>query len=488
MDKVGRIPLWTGREIADALNIAVDEKISVDGISIDTRSLEPGDLFVALPGEQVDGHKFVEAAFAAGAVAAMVSEDYSCPPGVDAGALIRVADPFLALVELGKAARNRSAATIIGVTGSAGKTGVKDTLGYAFSQLCPTQWSVKSYNNHLGVPLTLARLHKDTEVAIFEMGMNHAGEISALTAQVRPHIALITTVAGAHKENFASEEGIADAKAEIFEALDGPKIAILPADNRHFERLKAHAERLGASAIHTFAADPKPTDQQATVQGLRIKLHADCSCVSADVFGQKMIFKVGIPGHHWVQNALAILCVGSAAHADLGRIALALAEIETPEGRGNRIDLAFGSHGLSLINDSYNANPASMRASFATLSRMEPRGGGRRVVVLGDMKELGPTARQDHADLAPALIKAECELLIAIGDDVQALADEMQSKCTVIRGEQADNAVIGEVVNALRPGDIVLVKGSNASGVSQVVRDLVNRFGIDASHQMEGGR
>ncbi|HVL72837.1 MAG TPA: UDP-N-acetylmuramoylalanyl-D-glutamyl-2,6-diaminopimelate--D-alanyl-D-alanine ligase, partial [Beijerinckiaceae bacterium] len=387
-------PLWTIDEILAATGgrLAGDPG-PIGGASIDTRTLAPGDLFFAIRGEARDGHDFVRDALGKGAAASVVAEDRAAE-FTETGPLVVVPDVLGAMGDLGRAARRRVRAGIVAVTGSVGKTGTKEALRHVLSRQGRTHASVASYNNQWGVPLTLARMPRDSEFGVFEIGMNHAGEIAPLTAMVAPHVAIVTTVEPVHIEYFRSVLGIADAKGEIFSGLVPGGTAVLPRDNPHFERLRAHAAASPAGRVLTFGES-----EAADVRALRIAVEADRSEVEARVLGRPLAFRVGTPGRHVALNALALLSAGAALGIDLDAAGRALADLKPPPGRGERTWLSLAGGRALLVDESYNANPASVRAALATLGATEPAG-GRRIAVLGDMLELGPEGPVLHRDLA----------------------------------------------------------------------------------------
>jgi UDP-N-acetylmuramoyl-tripeptide--D-alanyl-D-alanine ligase len=379
--------LWSFSDLSAVLGIEPDGGAEgfVSGISIDTRSLVAGDLFVALK-DQRDGHEFVSAAFKAGAAAALVANGYQ--RGADDGVLFRVPDPLAGLEALGRAARARlhEDARIVAVTGSAGKTGTKEMLRACFSALGPTHASEKSYNNHWGVPLTLARMPRETRYGVFEIGMNHAGEIRPLTKMVRPHAAIVTTVEAVHLEHFPSVEGIADAKGEIFEGLEPGGQAIIKYDNPYASRLKTIAERLGAQPV-TFGFD-----RNADVGGEDLKLGHDGSEMVVRLGSRRIPLRLAMPGRHIAENALSVAAAIAGVGADVNQALAVLANLRPPAGRGAQSVLRIDGGEALLIDESYNANPASMRAALATLASLPREKFPRRIAVLGDMLELGPDA------------------------------------------------------------------------------------------------
>ncbi|TGY89993.1 UDP-N-acetylmuramoyl-tripeptide--D-alanyl-D-alanine ligase [Marinicauda algicola] len=455
-------PLWTAKDAARATGGRLEGgEWTATGVSIDSRTIEPGDLFVALS-DQRDGHEFAQAALDAGAVAALVSK-----PGVCDGPRLVVPDVLQALRDLGAAARDRCGAVRVAVTGSVGKTSVKEWIAAAFRAAGPAHWSVKSYNNHWGVPLTLARMPAGTRHAVFEMGMNHAGEIRALTAQVRPHVAVITKIAPAHLENLGSMEAIADAKSEIFEGLEPDGIAVIPADDEFRDRLAGHVNASRAGFLLDFGAAPK-----AAVRVVSYTDGPDGGTGRLDVLGREIVIRVGASGAHQGINAAAVMAACVAAGLEPEIVAEVLASQTAAPGRGARFTLSLPDGGEALIvDDSYNANPASMTAAIAGLANRQPARGGRRIAVLGEMLELGPQSEAMHAALAEPLKTAGVDIVIGVGRGMQTLLSALPKS---VEGRQADNAGEGleRLGQILRDGDVVLIKGSNASGVHKIVASL----------------
>ncbi len=452
--------LWTAAAIAAATGGQSHGDFSVDGVSFDSRDIGAGDLFIALQGEAMDGHRFVPQALAQGAAGVLVSQSVDAPH-------VRVADTIAALAALAVAARERSAALRIGVTGSVGKTGVKEAIRAALERFAPgaVHASVKSYNNPTGVPLSLARMPAASRFGIFEMGMNHSGEIAALTQLVRPDIAVITWVASAHIENFTDEAGIADAKSEIFGGLQPGGTAIIPFDNPHFERLVSHA-RPHAGRIISFGSGAG-----ADVVAEQVALHPDCSCVTARVGDRRLTFKVGMAGRHWVGNALAVLAAVDAAGGDLALAGLALADLTDLPGRGQRLRVATPTGVAIVIDESYNANPASMAASLAVLGDIVPARQGRRLAILGAMRELGGLSDQFHAELAPHIVAAGVSSVILVGNEMKPLAAALARRLDVLHVADAGAAQI-EIGRLLAGDDVVLIKASNSMRLGDVVTHL----------------
>lgn len=456
-------PLWTASEIAAVTGGAQHGEFAVAGVAFDSREIIGGELFVAMPGETTDGHRFVPQAVARGAAGLLVSETAEHPH-------VRVADVPAALAALAAAARDRAPALRIGVTGSVGKTGVKEAIRQALGRFAPgaVHWSVKSYNNHTGVPLSLARMPRDTRFGVFEMGMNHAGELTALSALVRPEVALVTWVASAHREFFDSEADIADAKAEIFTGLLPGGTAIVPYDNIHRDRLLpvARAHVGDAGRVVTFGFDPA-----ADVHAEAFALHADHSELTARVGEHRVTCRIGMAGRHWVSNALAVLAAVEAAGGDLAQAGLALAELVDLPGRGARRRVAVAGGTATVIDESYNANPASMAASLAVLAEITPAAGGRRLALLGAMKELGAAGDAFHADLAPYVVAAKPSAIILVGKEMKALAAALPARLDVRHVADAD-AAWPLLDDLLAPDDVLLVKGSNSVGLGGIVARL----------------
>ena len=454
--------LWTIKQVAGATGGTAGSDGEISGVSIDTRTLEKGDLFVALKDVR-DGHEFVASAFERGAAAALVSRDV---PGAPAAKLIKVADVQAALEALGRARRAEVSARVAAVTGSVGKTSTKEALRHLLGLQGRTHASAASYNNLWGVPLSLARMPKDTQYGVFEIGMNHAGEITPLTAQVRPHVAIVTMVAAVHLEHFESVAGIADAKGEVFSGLEPNGTAVINGDLEWTERLKGHAGRARPSKLVTFGrAD------HCDVRLVSLKLDEEGSDVGINFFGKPMAYRIGAPGEHWALNSLGVLSVIAALGGDAERAARDMATLSALAGRGARQRINGPKGAFDLIDESYNANPLSMAAAIATLGRAKPGPGGRRIAVLGDMLELGPTGGELHASLAKPLAENRIDLVFASGALMNhlwpAIAQRQRGRYALSSSEVAQ-AVAGEV----RAGDIVMVKGSYGSKMRVVVEAL----------------
>jgi len=448
--------LWTADEIAGATGGTLYGRFEANGAAFDSREIEGGELFIALKGESTDGHLFLDRAFAAGAAGALVSEETVRPH-------VCVPDTMEALNALGRASRARTEARICGVTGSAGKTGTKEALYAALARSAPgrAHRSVKSYNNHTGVPLSLARMPRETRYGVFEMGMNHAGELAALTRLVRPHVAVVTTIASAHREFFDSEEAIADAKGEIFQGLEPGGTAIVPFDSPYRDRLIAAAEPYAAKILTFGLGEGADIRAREVIEG-----QPGGTLVTAGLGEAELTYTVSQPGEHWVSNSLAVLGAVEALGGDLAAAGLALADLPGLKGRGERHIIAVSGATATLVDESYNANPASMRATLRTLAAQKVS--GRRIVVLGSMRELGPGSGDFHAGLAEPIEAACVDYAILVGEEMEALAKAL--------GQKVNFAHVGDVAAAIRllreavaPGDAVLVKGSNSVGLSALV-------------------
>ena len=451
--------LWTSEEIAEATGGSLHGgPFEVTGVTFDSREVEHGWLFVAMPGTFADGHDFVAKAFAAGAAGALVSSPVEGPH-------ILVLDVPKALSDLAIASRNRCEGTIFGVTGSVGKTSTKEALYVALERFArgKVHRSVKSYNNHTGVPLSLARMPRDCEFAVLEMGMNAKGEIAALTRLVRPHIALVTTIASAHIEHLGSMESITDAKAEIFEGLEPEGIAIVPEDSPYRDRLVKAARKYAARTI-TFGHG------EADVTALHaVRADNGGSLVTARLLDSELTYTIAQRGDHWVLNSLAVLTAVEASGADLAIAGLALADMGGLRGRGERHRLPVDGGHYLLIDESYNANPASMAATLKALG--EERDADRRIAVLGPMRELGEHSDELHAGLAPAVIDAKVDHLVLVGDDMRPLENALDGNVIVDRAENVEDAT-HILARLVRPGDAVLVKASNSIGLAKLVERM----------------
>ncbi|SFK14458.1 UDP-N-acetylmuramoyl-tripeptide--D-alanyl-D-alanine ligase [Sphingomonas sp. NFR04] len=452
--------LWTSAEIAAATHGSASADFAVSGVAFDSREVGPGDLFLALKGESTDGHRFLDQAFAQGAAGAVVSDATAHPS-------VQVADTTAALNALGAASRKRSSAKIIGVTGSVGKTGTKEALFAALDRMDPgcAHRSVKSYNNHTGVPLSLARMPREARYGVFEMGMNHAGELAQLTRLVRPHVAIVTAIAPAHLGFFDSIEKIADAKGEIFQGLGAGGTAIVPFDSPYRDRL-LDAARPYATRIVTFGLG-EGADYRA-VETMRAR--SGGTFVMARFGDRELSFTISQPGEHWVSNAMAILAAVDAVGGDLEVAGLALAELGGLAGRGARMTVSVGDGTALVIDESYNANPSSMRATLKVLGA-EP---GRKIAVLGEMRELGTHADALHAELADPIAEAGVSRAILVGEAMAPLAAALEGRLDFVHVADAA-AAKAELESTLAPGDAVLIKGSNGVRLATIVAALAER-------------
>jgi UDP-N-acetylmuramoyl-tripeptide--D-alanyl-D-alanine ligase len=462
--------LWTAADAAAATRGRVRGEWIATGVSIDSRSVAPGDLFIAIQGPTHDGHAFVADAIAAGAAAAVISRPAETLDGTyDPQKLLLVSDTMTALEDLGRAARARTSARIAGVTGSVGKTSTKEALKLVLGVIAgadnvtATQGNL---NNHWGLPLSLARMPIDTAFGVFEMGMNHPGEISPLSRMCRPHAAVITTVAETHSAFFKFLADIADAKAEIFDGVEPGGVAILNRDNPMYAHLASAARRQDCRIV-SFGAD-----EDADWRLLDINLHADCSEVRVGFRGTQLDFSLGVPGRHMALNILAVLAAVDALDADVAVAAEALAGMRSIAGRGERHDVRLPGGTFKLIDESYNASPTSMRAAVEVLGNAEPDAGGRRVAVLGDMLELGQQAEKLHVSMLGPLRDAGVDLVFTAGQYMAALWDALPAN---MRGGHACTAekLVPIVSAAVAPGDVVMVKGSLGSRTRQIVDALL---------------
>ena len=453
-------PLWTADELLEATGGALSRPFDADGVSIDTRTLAPNDLFVALVGEGRDGHAFLNDALAKGAAGVMAHDQR-----VLEGPVLNVDDTLAGLARLGGFARSRFGETdgrLVAVTGSVGKTTTKEMLRGALSAFGTTHAAVASYNNHWGLPLTLARTPHDARFCVAEIGMNHAGEIAPLARLARPHVAVITTIAKAHVGYLGSIEAIADEKASIMRGLESGGIAVLPADSSQFSRLRAAA---GDAVVLTFGAD-----SGADVRLVHREADADGSMLQVDIVGHKAVLRLNAPGQHMAMNAVATLAVVAALGLDPTKAIGALEAFVPLAGRGARRQVVTVNGSVLLLDESYNGNGASMRAALEVL-RLQPA--RRRIVVLGDMLELGDEGPAEHAALAEAVISS-ADRLFTCGPLMRNLFDAVPES---LHGAHAvDSAALAPIVAAaIAQGDAVLVKGSLGSRMKRVVEAIDRR-------------
>ena len=461
-------PLWQWQDLITATQGEPDgaPAAPIAGFSIDTRSLAPDEVFVALQDSR-DGHAFVPAAFKAGAAAAIVARSYA--PSRSVGTLLRVDDPLRALESIGRAARTRGNARIVAITGSVGKTGTKEMLRHSLALAGPTHAAEKSYNNHWGVPLTLARMPPDCAFGVFEIGMNHAGEIAPLVELVRPHVAVITTVEPVHLGYFDSVEAIAAAKAEILSGLVPGGTAVLPRDSPHYPLLLARARAVGAGML-TFGYH-----EEADFRALQVDLGAKGSSVIAGHGSQRFPYRLGAPGEHYVKNSLAVLATLTAVGADVMRCLPALGRVSAPPGRGARTLLDAPGGQILLIDESYNANPASIRAALATMDSIPREEFPRRVAVLGDMLELGEASADLHRALKAAIDAAGIDLVVACGPMMRLLLDDLAPERRVWGATSAE--LEAALLGVVEPGDAVMIKGSLGTRMAPLVAAMLGRFG-----------
>ena len=459
--------LWTVEAMAAAIGAERQGALppSVPGISIDSRTLAPGEAFFAIQGDHRDGHDFVATARASKAGLAVVAADRRSELPQDVPLLV-VPVVLVALRALAAAARARLQGKVIGVTGSVGKTGTKEALRLALSQDGETHASAASYNNHWGVPLSLARCPASARYAVLEMGMNHAGEIEPLSRLARPHVAIITTVAPVHLEFFGSLAKIADAKAEIFLGLEAGGAAVIDRDNSQFAHLKRRARQAGLARIVSFGEH-----EGADARLIKCALHPGCSAVQADILGTELTYKIGAPGRHLVHNSLAVLAAAVLVGADLALAALALADFKPASGRGAAFEIDLPGGPATVIDESYNANPASMAAALALLGQRPVGARGRRIAVLGDMLELGPRGRALHRGLLAAVDGNAIDLVFCCGPLMRALWRALPASR---RGGYAEDsaALEPQVLSAVGAGDVVMVKGSLGSRMAPIVKAL----------------
>jgi UDP-N-acetylmuramoyl-tripeptide--D-alanyl-D-alanine ligase len=449
--------LWTSAALTQALGLAPVGNWAATGVSTDSRTLSTGDVFVALVGDRFDGHDHAGAALAAGAAAVVVNRPIA---GVPVDRSVIVADTLVALAEIGKAARARAAVRVAAVTGSVGKTGTKDMLAAMLTAQAPTHASIGNLNNHIGVPLSLARMPASSAFAVFELGMNHPGEIGPLSRLVRPDAGVITWVSAAHLEFFESEDGIALEKATVLDGLEPGGVAILPRDNVHFARLEAAAHERAVARIASFGTDPA-----ADIRLMDLVADVSGSDVAVEFYGQAFRYRIGVPGRHWAMNSMAALAALDALGGDIERARPVLAAMTPPKGRGVRSTIPWGGGTLTLIDESYNASPAAVRAALLTMAAVPAT---RRVAILGDMKELGADAPSLHAALASDVVAADVQAVFCCGPLMTALKDALPADRPVIHTATAEDLIAH--LKDLQAGDLVLVKGSLSMGMAAVVK------------------
>ena len=464
--------LWTIADICAATDGRTNDNAAatkadsiIAGISIDSREIRAGDLFVALPGTVSDGHRFLAAAQSAGASAALVSKingRLDLPQ-------ICVTNCLQALHQLGAAGRARFGGIQFGITGSVGKTGSKEMLRHVLSQFGSCHASQRSFNNHIGVPISLANLPQNTEFAVQEMGMNAAGEIAELTKLTRPQIALITRIADSHSAFFPSTADIALAKAEIFQAIEGLSIAILNRDDAFYETLYAAAIAAGAKEVISFGHHP-----EATYRIVSITDHDAGMTIEACLGFTDHVFELRMYGRHLAENAMGVLACVAAAGLPADKAAAALVDCHPPTGRGQRHSGIFNDCKISIIDDSYNAGPASMAAAFASLVATPPH-----IMVLSEMRELGAATNQAHAALAPQINKLAPRIVIAIGAAMHDMLDSLDQSIITFAAADVDGA-FAELYHSITNGDRIFIKGSNGSGAWRIRDALFSAMTTDA--------
>jgi UDP-N-acetylmuramoyl-tripeptide--D-alanyl-D-alanine ligase len=464
--------LWTTQELATVMAGRPTGTLpeGVTGISIDSRSIGAGEAFFAIKGDRVDGHDYASIAVANGAALLVVSEGKLPALGRLTVPMIVVEDVLAALVKLGAAARARTSAKIVAVTGSVGKTTTKEMLRQVLTPSGRVHAAVASFNNHWGVPVTLARMPADTEFGIFEIGMNHAGEITPLVQLVRPHVAVITNIAAAHLGNFKSLEEIAAAKAEIFDGLEVGSTALINRDSKQFGFLEKAAVAAGVTDIRSFGQHSKADYRLSDFEGA-----PESSTILATLKGETVEVHIGAPGRHIAENATAALGVVSILGADMGEAILSLSEMKAVKGRGQRHRLSIGTGSFALIDESYNANPASMRAAIAILAAAQPQGQGRRIAVLGDMLEMGEFSTKVHEELVGPLLASGIEHVWLSGEQMAALRDALPDSVAVeYRATTAEMAEFA--ASAVQPGDVLMVKSSLGIGFGKIIAALLDKF------------
>ena len=467
--------LWTTDDMIAAMQGRPSGKMpeGVRGISIDSRAIAGGEAFFAIKGDRVDGHDFAGLAAANGAAMLVVSESKLPALGRITAPMIVVSDVLEALERLGRAARDRSRARIVAVTGSVGKTTTKEMLRQVLSATGSVHYSPASFNNHWGVPLTLARLPSEADYGVFEIGMNHPGEIRPLVQMVRPHVAIVTTIAAAHLGNFSGLEEIAAAKAEIFEGIVPGGHALINRDIEQFEQLESAAHAAEVTNIHSFGSSPKADFRLVDYQP-----EGEGALFWATFGGKTYEVPINAPGRHIAENAVAVLAAASLVGANLERVIAAFADVSAGKGRGQRLRLIKEGGEFTVIDESYNANPASMRAAISLLADSAVGSGGRRIAVLGDMREMGEYSARVHAELAEPLGEAAVDAIWLAGPDMSHLRDALGEAKQVVYYDDADE-LAAFVLEAVRPGDALMIKSSNGTGFGRIVQALVDKFSAE---------
>jgi UDP-N-acetylmuramoyl-tripeptide--D-alanyl-D-alanine ligase len=469
--------LWETTEMIEAMHGRPlgQMPLTVSGISIDSRQIAPNEAFFAIKGDRVDGHDYANIAAANGAVVLVVSEAKLPALGSNPAPKIVVRDTLEALEKLGRAARDRSRGHIIAVTGSVGKTTTKEMLRQVLSSCGKVHYSPASFNNHWGVPLTLARLPREADFGVFEIGMNHPDEIRPLVKMVRPHVAIITTIAAAHLGNFSGLEEIARAKAEIFEGIVPDGHAIINRDNGQYELLRQIAAQVGVAHIESFGTHP-----EADFRLLDYTQDGDSAIFSAAIGDREVDVAINAPGRHIAENAVAVLAAAYLTGADMFRVIAAFAGVSAAKGRGQRVYLSLPGGKFTLIDESYNANPASMRAAIDLLAASDTEMAGRRIAVLGDMLEMGEFSADVHRELAEPLQKSGINDIWLAGPDMAYLRDALGDDKDVVYRSDADELGI-YVIDNIRPGDVLMIKSSKGTGFGRIVEALTARFAPVAS-------
>ena len=464
--------LWTSQDMIAAMNgrpIGV-MPTGVTGISIDSRSIKPGEAFFAIKGDRVDGHNYASIAVANGAALLVVSEAKLSGLGRLTVPMIVVDDVLVALGRLGVAARARVAGKVIAVTGSVGKTTTKEMLRHVLSPSGRVHASAASFNNHWGVPLTLASMPQNTEFGVFEIGMNHFNEIRALVKLVQPDVAVITNIGAAHLGNFSSLEDIAIAKSEIFEGIVPGGHALINRDSAQFGVMERAAQTAGVAHVLTFGANPRADFRLAEFDG-----SAAGSTIWVQLEGNTEEVAVGAPGRHIAENAVAVLGIAHLVGADLDLAKDALATLKPEKGRGEQLRLQLPGGVLTVIDESYNANPSSMRAAIALLAGAETSGQGRRIAILGDMLEMGEFSERVHAELAQPLRESGIGTVWLAGPEMVALRNVLGGSTDVEHRQKVDD-LIPFVLTSVRPGDVVMIKSSKGTGCGRIVDALKQQY------------
>jgi len=468
--------LWTQEDATDATRgTSVGEPWAANDISIDSRSTQPGDLFIALHGPNFDGHDYIQMAYDNGAVAAVVNHNEGLPEGPK----VIVENTMVALHNLATAARSRMSGKIIAITGSVGKTGTKEALRHALEEQGKVSATRGNLNNQWGLPLSLARMPKDTDFGIFELGMNHPGEISPLSRLARPHIALITNVEPVHSAHFDTVEQIADAKAEIFDGLAAGGVVVLNSDNANFGRLKLAAETAGVETVIEYG-----TRERADSRMLKMDLDWQGSDVEASIMGQDLSYRISQSGRHWVMNSLAVLIVAKLVGADVAKAAASLNSLRGLMGRGMRHNLTMEGKSVILIDESYNASPVSVEAALAVLGKATTGKGGRKIAVLGDMLELGDIAEKMHIALSECILEQKIDLVFTAGQYMASLARALPSKLDAGHA-MTTQKLLPQIMPAIKDGDVVMVKGSLGSDMKVIVDALLDAS-VEVSHPENG--